>query len=210
MPSSHIWQWNGWCVLLALPHPSAACLDIWSCLISAPLCPFTLKPVYVHSSEKSACCEFYLLTPPPLPPESVEGTGYLCELVVSILRSVHLYPHVRSPNRCMCSIVVVTAMVWSFLCIQVIFQTFFWYFMYFLIWLGRFQDPQQCQSPLLYNFFFEKQTNIQKNHRDVFFLYVTTYETYTVLKQSSNYSSIFCPECVGLRMRTGLDNLTLF
>lgn len=33
---------------------------------------------------------------------------------------------------------------------------------YFLIWLGRFQDPQQCQSPLLYIFFFgkaNKQTN---------------------------------------------------
>lgn len=164
----------------------------------------TSVPLY----SKTCLCIFLWKNLPALnftwwpPPESVEGTGYRRELVVSILSSVHLYPHVRSPNRCMCSIVVVTAMVWSFLCIQVILQTFFWYFMkvkYFLIWLGRFQDPHQCQSPLLYNFFFflEKQTNKQKKIIEMSFLYVTTYESYTVLKQSSNYSGIFCPECVG-------------
>lgn len=47
----------------------------------------------------------------------------------------------------------------------------------------------------------------------MFFLYIylVTCKTYTVLKQSSDYSSIFCPECVDLQTtRTVLDNLTLF
>lgn len=39
------------------------------------------------------------------------------------------------------------------------------------------------------------------------FLYVTTYETYTVLKQSSDYSGIICPECVDLQTG-GLSSTT--
>lgn len=91
MLSSLILWWNGWCVLLVMPRPSASWWTfVWtfSCVLFRHVCARSLKPVYVHSSEKSACCEFSPLTPHRI---CWRYRIYRCELVVSTLtKPVHV------------------------------------------------------------------------------------------------------------------------
>lgn len=78
----------------------------------------SLKSIFVHSSWETACCESYPSAPQNL--LKVQDLLLLTRRVVlclcpkaTTLSSIHIYPHSPSPNQCMCSIVVVTAMVAS-------------------------------------------------------------------------------------------------
>lgn len=77
--------------------------------------------------------------------------------------------------------------------------------------MGDSTIPNSASHHFCTIFFLEKQTKKPLLRYVFFYIYLVTCKTYTVLKQSSDYSSIFCPECVDLQTtRTVLDNLTLF
>lgn len=72
----------------------------------------------MHSSWETACCESYPSAPQNL--LKVQDLLLLTHCVVLCLcpkaitlSSIHIYPPSPSPNQCMCSIVVVTAVVAS-------------------------------------------------------------------------------------------------
>lgn len=163
-------------------------------------------------------------------PESIEGTGFIvvnqlcCSMLFKgnhSLISIYIHQHSLSPNQCMWSIVVVTAMVastvtsvWLDDCKPQFFCVFFTKLISWLCSLmGVSRDHRIANSAShhFYKILFLKNKQ-KKNHcLDMFFLYIS--QNIYCFKMTSNYSNdiFYFVEYVDLRtMRKVLNSLTLF